>query len=131
MIFDNAKRENCEVGRYQTNSPLHALAILNDPHYLEAARGLAYRAHRLNAEAPLVTAFELITCRPPNDRETQAIAALYQDALAHFQKQPAEAGELLAVGELPTSEQLEIPVQAALTTTILSLLNTDEALTRE
>ena len=131
MIFDNAKRENCEVGLYRTNSPLHALATLNDPLYLEAARALAYRSHATNAKAPLKTAFSLITCRQPTASEFKTVQNLYQSSLDHFTSKPAEATKLLETGELAVSQKIPAPVQAALTTTILSLLNTDEALTRE
>lgn len=131
MIFDNAKRENCEVGVYRTNSPLHALAVLNDPLYLESARALAYRAHGMDPESPLNPAFRLITCRAPNDRESRLVDELYQGSLKHFQDKPGEAQKLVESGELPPSDKMPVPVQAALTTTILSLLNTDEALTRE
>ena len=131
MIFDNAKRETCEVGVYRTNSPLHALATLNDPLYLECARALAYRALALDPSNPLDTAFTLITCRQPTDRESQAIATLHQDALDHFQGKPEEVQALLSAGELPISKTIAPEIQAALTTTLLSLLNTDEALTRE
>ena len=48
-----------------------------------------------------------------------------------LEKRPTEVTELLKTGELPVSRTIPPPVQAALTTTILSLLNTDEALTRE
>jgi len=131
MIFDNAKRENCEVGVYRTNSPLHALATLNDPLYLESARALAYRAHSLDPKDPLGTAFRVITARQATPAESKTIATLYQNSLVHFQKSPEETRDLLAAGELPLSNKIAPPVQAALTTTILSLLNTDEALTRE
>ena len=131
MIFDNAKRENCEVGNYRTNSPLHALATLNDPLYLECARALAYRAHAKDPKDSLTTAFKLITCRLPTQRESKAIGSLYQSSLKHFEAKPNEVTELLKTGELPVSRTIPPPVQAALTTTILSLLNTDEALTHE
>jgi hypothetical protein len=131
MIFDNAKRENCEVGTYRTNSPLHALATLNDPLYVECARALAYRAHRKDPANPLHAAFQIITCRAPTNRESEAISSLYQNSLKHFEGKPAEATELLETGELSASKEIAPAVQAALTTTILALLNTDEALTRE
>ena len=131
MIFDNAKRETCEVGVYRTNSPLHALTTLNDPLYVECARALAYRAQALDASNPLDAAFTLISCRRPTAAEGKTIARLHQDALTHFQSKPDDARALLAIGELPISETMAPEKQAALTTTILSLLNTDEALTRE
>src|SRR6185436_18264510 len=43
MFFDTASRQVCTVKAPRTNTPLQALATLNDPTYVEAARALAER----------------------------------------------------------------------------------------
>ena len=131
MIFDNAKREGCEVGTYNTNSPLHALATLNDPLYLEAARGIAYRAQKIDPKSILKTAFKLITARDPNEEEFIIIKRMHEASRIHYKQNPAEVTALLSAGDLPITDQIKPLEQASLTSTILSLLNTDEALTKE
>ncbi len=42
-MFDSATRQICTVKTAITNTPLHALTLLNDVTYIEAARGLAGR----------------------------------------------------------------------------------------
>jgi len=131
MIFDNAKREGCEVGTYRTNSPLHALATLNDPLYLEAARGIAYRAHAADPGSPLQTTFQIITARSPGPDEKTIIASMYEKSRSYFQENPEAVKALLEIGELPIPDQPDRLTQASLTSVILSLLNTDETLTKE
>ena len=41
FLFDSAQRRVCEVGMRRTNTPLHALTLLNDTTMLEASRALA------------------------------------------------------------------------------------------
>jgi hypothetical protein len=42
-IFDASNRDQCEVKRLNTNTPLQAFVMMNDPTVLEAARVLAQR----------------------------------------------------------------------------------------
>ncbi len=131
MLFDSAKRETCEVTSGRTNSPLHALAILNDPLYSEAARALASRASTGTPATTLAKAFELILARPPGEDEEAALTKIYEHAVASFTAHPESAGAFLAVGETPPDSRLTAIEQAALATVCLSILNTDEALTKE
>ena len=43
VIFDASNRDECEVKRLETNTPLQALMMMNDPTVLEASRVLAQK----------------------------------------------------------------------------------------
>ena len=37
MIFDASSRDNCEVKRQDTSTPLQSLTLMNNPEFIEAA----------------------------------------------------------------------------------------------
>lgn len=131
MFFDSAKREMCEVGVTRTNSPLHALSTLNDPIYVEAARALVGRSAGDSEKATLSRAFETVLARPPGTEESAILLDNYEIARSAFQADPAAADAFLAIGETPRHPSMDPVTEAALATVCLSILNTDEALTKE
>ena len=115
-------------------TPLHALATLNDTTYVEAARLLAARAVRESSADPaaaLARAFELVLTRPPDDAEKTILLDSHRTARESFAADPASAKAFLANGDAPADPALDPVDHAALASVCLSLLNTDEALTKE
>ncbi|MCC6669864.1 MAG: PSD1 domain-containing protein [Planctomycetes bacterium] len=131
LLFDAPSRESCVVQRARTNTPLQALALLNDVQQVEAARGLAQRALRAPGDDAdrIAWAFERATCRPPEAMEARVLVedlAVYRE---RFRADPAAARALVAAGESPVPAGLE-PTELAAWIPIASiLLNLDETLT--
>ena len=132
-MFDVSSRQTCRVRTTQTTSPLHALTMLNDPTWVEAARVLAERVSKEQSteDARLARAFALILSRAPTEREQ----ALLRNLLAHqrtvYANDPKSADALLAIGESKRDATLKNTEQAALTAACLALLNLDAAQTRD
>jgi hypothetical protein len=73
--FDAPDREKCTARRAQTNTPLQALVLLNDPTYVEASRALAQRALLEAAKDPnarITYAFRLAAARMPTGPESRS-----------------------------------------------------------
>jgi hypothetical protein len=128
MAFDSPTREVCSIRRPQTNTPLQALVLLNDPQFVEAARALAAKVHPLPAGERLAAAFTACASRPPTSRESELLAALHDEQLALFKSKPDEAKKLLAIGDSPAARDLDPAEAAALTVVCQAILNLDAAI---
>jgi len=131
--FDAPEREFCQVRRPQTNTPLQALVLLNDPTYLEASRKLAERMMHEGgsaAEDRVIFAFRLATARTPSPDELRVLRETYDRRLAEFKAKPEAATELLSIGESKRDEKLDVSELAAYTTIASMLLNLDEVITK-
>ena len=134
MLFDAPAREVCTVKRSRTNTPLQALALLNEITYVEAARKLGERMLSeggLTPEARLSFGFRLVTARPPLDQELAVLVEGLQADLARFQAAPESATQYLGYGTSPSPSTLAPLELAAYALTANVLLNLDEVVTRE
>ncbi len=134
QVFDASSRETCTVRQTRTNTPLQALVLMNDVAYVEAARCLA---ERVLHEAPsgvddrLRQAILLVLGRTATENEILLLRDAWQDYLATFVANPAEADKLLSAGEAPRDGELHTAELAAYTAVMSTLLNLDEAITRD
>ena len=134
MFFDTPNRTNCNVKPLRTNTPLHALNTLNDPAYVEAARVLAQRLLHNSGNHPETVirgAYQAVLIREPSREEMDLWTQAIHQRIAQFQGQQENANRLLSVGDSPRDATLPAAEHAAYTTLCLSLLNLDEALTKE
>jgi len=115
-VFDAGTREACMPRRGATNTPLQALAILNDPVFVECARALAERAAReAGTRATRVErAFELACTRAPTAEETSALLELMASEATRF------GGDLEGARTLVGVPDAELAALALACTTILA-----------
>ncbi|HEV3258906.1 MAG TPA: DUF1553 domain-containing protein [Gemmataceae bacterium] len=128
--FDVPSREVCIVRRQSTSTPLQPLVLLNDPQFVEAARGLGQRMLRQGGatpEARIALAFRLGATRKPTPREAQLLTELYQGQRELFRKDPRGAQKYLRIGERPPVEGLDPVELAAAAITANAILNLDAA----
>jgi hypothetical protein len=136
--FDAPSREACTLERERTNTPLQALAALNETTLFEAARFLAARVlARAGDEESMRLArlFRLTTGRSPDAEELGVLARALAALRAEFTAAPARAEALLEVGDLDLPGEslgngLGAPELAAWTMLASTVMNLDEVLVR-
>ena len=134
LLFDSPNREICTVKRSRTNTPLQALALLNEVTYVEAARKLAERMmNEGGGTMPdrITWAFRTVTARMPTAEELTVLIARSDSRLARYQQNPDAAKQLITQGSTPPDAKLDPAELAACTVTANVLLNLDEVVTRE
>lgn len=133
LLFDAPTRETCLVRRARTNTPLQALATLNDPQFIEAARAFA---QRIVKHAGMATperiryAFRLATGRIPQSDEVGLLVRIFEKSLAEYRNDPAAARALLVAGDFRGDPSLDASDVAAWTTVANLLFNLDETITK-
>ncbi|MFO1065569.1 MAG: DUF1553 domain-containing protein [Pirellulales bacterium] len=132
-MFDSSNRQTCRVRTSLTSTPLHALTTLNDPAWGEAARVLAERVMKQSADSKqqLSQAFELATCRKPNDKEIVMLQTALERQRSFFKAGDEQVDQALKVGASTPDATLPKTELAAMTQVCLAILNLDESLTRE
>jgi len=151
MAFDAPSREVCTERRPRTNTPLQALATLNDKAFVDPAAALARRmmtdgeprgvsprsdgeprgvSPRLTNEDRATLGFRLCTARTPTKTELTHLLNLYQESLENYRKDPSAAKTLATAGIGPPPSGLDIAELAAWTVVANVLLNLDETLTK-
>jgi hypothetical protein len=132
LIFDASNRDQCEVQRGRTNTPLQALVMMNDPHVLESARVLASNLGQENSnlEEKITKSFRKIICRNPSKKEIELLKAYYQQEEEAFKKSPKKVQQLMKIGEMKQSKASNPQATAALMLTIQLIYNMEEAIMR-
>jgi hypothetical protein len=132
LVFDASNRDQCEVNRMRTNTPLQALVIMNDPIMLESSRVFAERltARDEDAHQQISTAFRSILCRSAKENELSILTKYYDDELQVFSADPGKAKQLISVGEYKLQEDEDAVKVAALMQVIHTMYNMEEAITK-
>jgi hypothetical protein len=131
--FDAPNREVCTFLRQRTQTPLQSLVLMNDPAFVEAARGLAQRVLKeepANLDRRLIRAFRHTLGRKPQPDEVAVLRQTHEQQLARFQADPAAAKALIAVGESKAPESSDPAALAAMTAVANVLLNLNETITK-
>jgi len=131
--FDAPTREECTAQRPVSNTPLAALTLMNDPTFVEAARGFALRI--LNEAGAtdrqrLAWAWHTALGREPSRDELTVARVFLGETRKRYQADTNAAAELLTVGMMQMPSGVAKPEAAAWTVLGQVLLNLSETITR-
>jgi hypothetical protein len=132
--FDAPSFEVCYVRRGRTNTPLQALAMLNDTTYVEAARNLAERMINDGGKSPkkrIAHGFRLATGRYPSERELSVLERGYLGYETMYAQNPERAQQYISHGDSKPDKTIDAGKLAAYSTVASVILNLDETITKE
>ncbi len=133
MAFDAPSRQECTAERATSNTPMQALTLLNDPSYVETARVFASRIIQEGGESVadrINWAYQWALSRLPEPKELQIITNLYEKHRSEYTSNADAAAAIVAIGEAPLTEGIELDEWAAWTSTARVILNLHETITR-
>jgi hypothetical protein len=124
--FDAPTGESCIARREVSNTPLQALALLNDVVFLEAARalGASLAAPGPDSGDPMSKLFRRCLTRPPTGDELINLTNFFNEQKARFAKGELDAKAFAGEGPGDVNER------AAWVALARALLNLDEAITK-
>ncbi len=133
LAFDAPSREECTADRPRSNTPLQALAMLNDPTYVEAARVFAYHAilqEGMSDDQRLNWVVNQALQRSPLDAEMKILLSLLDQHRQQYSQDTAAVDQLISVGTYPIKPEINRIELAAWTSVARAILNLHETITR-
>ncbi|MEQ8706231.1 MAG: PSD1 and planctomycete cytochrome C domain-containing protein [Phaeodactylibacter sp.] len=133
LIMDAPSRDLCTVKRQETNTPLQALLLLNDPQVLEASKALALQAWEKggnSAKERIAFIFQSVTSAALNAAELEVLLDYFEEERAAYAETPEAAENYLSTGAYTLPDTLPVADIAAYTLVANTIFNLDEAITR-
>ena len=131
-ILDAPTHETFCLKRSRTNTPLQALALMNDPQFVEASRNLAVKA--MSEQQSFDARLDLMSLRLLNrkfeTKEREVVKSTLDAAMEYYTAKPEEARLAISTGETKAPETIPAPDLAAWSIVASQLFNLDETVTR-
>jgi len=129
--FDAPERSFCAVRRQETNTPLQALVMLNDPTYVEASRVLGNSMLTYSdPKQGIADIFRRLTGRTITPGELQLLAELREAEYRKFKKNNSKTEGWLNSGEFRISNLEDGALVAANAVVASTILNSDATITK-
>ena len=129
--FDAPERSFCAVRRQETNPPLQALVMLNDPTYVEASRVLGNSMLTYaDPKEGISEVFRKLTGRMILAKELELLADLQQSEYKKFKENSNKTNGWLNTGEFRASKSDDGALIAANAVVASTIMNSDATITK-
>jgi Protein of unknown function (DUF1549)/Protein of unknown function (DUF1553)/Planctomycete cytochrome C len=132
--FDAPPHHTCTMRRIRSNTPLQALALLNDEMLIEASQALAARVisdASSDEAARLDVVFQLCLARYPREAERTALLSYLRQQRDRFELDKDLASIVAGLSDENSGDSREVSELAAWSLVTRILLNLDETITKE
>ena len=131
QLFDAPSRDICTIRRQETNTPLQALVLLNDPTYIEAARVLGYEMiNEKNIDDAISKVFRQITGRKIKIQELELLVGLQKEEYKNFQENNAKVEGWMQTGAFKIEKGQDKALIASNAVVASTIMNSDAAITK-
>ncbi|HCO83231.1 MAG TPA: hypothetical protein DIT95_06835, partial [Arenibacter sp.] len=129
--FDAPARDVCTIQRQETNTPLQALVLLNDPTYIEASRVLGKRMSDLgDLKLAISNVFRQLTGRKIKEDELQLLVELQENEYKKFAANLERTKGWLNTGEFKLENGDDKALVAANAVVANTIMNADACITK-
>ncbi|MRI00160.1 DUF1553 domain-containing protein [Kriegella sp. EG-1] len=129
--FDAPERAFCTVRRQETNTPLQALVLMNDPTYVEASRVLGYNMlSYVDIKEGLSAIFKKLTGRSATENELNLLADLQLLEYEKFKSEKSKTEGWLNTGAFRIANKNDAAMVAANAVVASTIMNSDAAITK-
>ncbi|MCK0191867.1 PSD1 and planctomycete cytochrome C domain-containing protein [Arenibacter sp. F20364] len=129
--FDAPERSFCTVRRQETNTPLQALVLLNDPTYIEAARVMGKNMlGEENISLAIAKTFRKLTGRTIKDKELSILVEMQQQEYMALQENRSKVKGWLNTGEFRIASTDDAALVAANAIIASTIMNSDATITK-
>ena len=133
LAFDAPSREECTANRPTSNTPKSALALLNDPSLVEAARAFATRILQAGANTDqqrLEWAWHAAMTRSVQRRELDLLTELLASNRLHYRSTPRDAEFVARIGQSQVPSTVDVMELASWTAVTRAIMNLHEFTSR-
>jgi len=134
LAFDAPPAENSCTRRGRSNTPLQALATLNERTFVEAAQAMGLRVIKEGGNenrTRAAYAFRLAVGRAPTAAELKSLLSFWDDQFKYFENNSAAALRVALADPKAVPADVNIHKVAAWAMTSRAILNLDETMTKE